>query len=248
MSESAVSVAQDLLGRSYYLPDRGVIGEAVAVATTGLTTVTVAGQQEEDVAGAVVLPRLGESVWIAEGRETPLHGRWIGLRTPLVAGEPVTARVLCAGAMVEHTAQARVFDARVTRMVAGEDGPASPRSGLHAVAQLAAMLDQQEVQHARWKAEFAEAAGRRATDMDLCGQFDDFMREWNLPGRTRSYTVLVDTSQLVRLTVEAESELDAEELVTDAMVREARSADANRADANRADALTWSVSRIDLED
>ena len=68
MTQAAVSAMQDLPGRGCYLPERGVIGEAVAVTPEGLISVSVDGQQAEDVSGAVVLPRLGESVWVAEGR------------------------------------------------------------------------------------------------------------------------------------------------------------------------------------
>ncbi|GAA4757740.1 hypothetical protein GCM10023328_47040 [Modestobacter marinus] len=233
MTQAIVSVLEDLPGRSCYLPDRGVIAEAVGLTPSGQTTVSVDGQQAEDVSEVVVLPRLGESVWIAEGRETPLHGRWIGLRTPLTAPTwQVTARVLCDGAVLEHTGPARVFDARTVRMIA-ESTPAAPDGDLQAVAQLAAMLDQQAVQHELWRAEFAEAAGHKADEMDLCGQFDDFMHEWHLPGRKRSFTILVDTSQLVSLTVEAETAGDAEELLTTEMVKAARSVDS----------LSWSVSR-----
>jgi len=232
MTQAAVSAMQDLPGRGCYLPERGVIGEAVAVTSEGLISVSVDGQQAEDVSGAVVLPRLGESVWIAEGREDPLHGQWIGLRAPLVVGDPVTARVLCDGAVLEHTGPARVFDARTARMIA-ESTPAAADSDLHAVAQLAAMLDQQATEHALWRAEFAKAAADRADEMDLCGQFDDFMHEWNLPGRMRTFTVMVDTSQLVGLTVEAETADDAEALLTTEMVKAARSVDS----------LSWSVAR-----
>ncbi|WP_208983661.1 hypothetical protein, partial [Geodermatophilus obscurus] len=132
--------------------------------------VVVDGCCEEAGAGVVVLPRLGESVWLARGAGEPVVGVWIGLRAPLPAagqdaagqpaGEqaadgPVTARVLVEGAVVEHTAQPSAFDARTAVLTveapdapAALEAPVAPAGALRALAQLAGALDAQAAEHA----------------------------------------------------------------------------------------------------
>ena len=75
-----------------------------------------------------------------------MAGLWVGLRAPLpAAGGPaegsVTARLLVDGAVVEHTGQPSVFDARAVVLTveapAALEAPVAPAGALRGLVQLA---------------------------------------------------------------------------------------------------------------
>lgn len=77
---------------------------------------------------------------------------------------------------------------------------------------LAHALSRSQQHEQAWRAGLVESAHEWANANDLCGRFDEFMEEHDLPRRLHEYEVEVRVD--VRVTVSAESEDEARDLTT----------------------------------
>jgi hypothetical protein len=109
-------------------------------------------------------------------------------------------------------------------------GPAHPE-GLPSLVALASALEQahllrgdlqrQQSAHARWREGLVEDLHAEADRRDFCSDFDDWMADHDLPGRSREWEVAVDVTKRVYVTVAAGCAEDACSAVDSFMVREA---------------------------
>lgn len=195
---------------------RQMVGYVEEVSSQGLMTVALEGVQVREVAGVVPLPRVGEAVQFTVGGSV-VRGVWVGLRSPLPdSGSPVTVRLLVGSEVVTAAVEVGSVDAR--HSVVGGIEPEARQAAL-AVASVASDLDREHAQHSGWVDGFVAALREAADDNDLCETFDEFMANHGF--QARRYEFEVRLSAMVTVTVEAESEEDARDMIDTDRVKEA---------------------------
>ena len=76
-------------------------------------------------------------------------------------------------------------------------------------------------QSIKWRNEVAAAARDMADDQNLCGVFDEFMEEWGLGGRSRSWNARVRVTFEMEVSTEGRNEEDARNALSQSDVDDA---------------------------
>lgn len=232
VSAASLSAESSCVGRECFVVDRGRVGTVTSVQESdGSLMVTMDGSLLAVAPqGAVVLPQVREFVAVPAARGGLLRGFWLGLGAGRVdlggGGVGVAVRVLAGAEVVEQVLPVR--DVSAERVVTGVERDAAAVGALGALARACAQVEAQTRAHEAWKDQLNEAACERADDQSWCSDFDDFMRDWGLAGRVRTYDVEVEVTGRVTVRVEAATDSAAEEHVTDDLVRAAIAQDFRR--------------------
>jgi len=200
--------------RDVFSPTQGVVLSRVEV-SDGQARCAVAAGVSADLAEVIPLPMMGERVEVAT-EQGMVVGVWVQrITTPGSHLDErngfVTALLVVGGELRQMRCQAGEWDARRTV----REQPDPPLRDVLALllAEQAASRDQL-VTHEAWRDNLVAEAHDWATREDLCGRFDDFMSEMGLPGRSRDYSVAVEVTFTVYVSVSAVDAEDAEEMVS----------------------------------
>lgn len=208
--------------RVAFIPSRGQVRAVIEADGGGPVRVASSqpGGEVETVDDAIILPNVGESVTVDD--ET---GLWLGLIPGSGSDGQVTVWLLCGSVVREVRRPAAAWHAAqcVTGPAQADVGAAL--SALALATQRAHTLNESMVQQRearqRWcdalVADLHEEAERR----DFCSDFDDWMDDHGLPGRTLEWSVPVDVTARVMVTVSASNAESACEAVDTDMVRDA---------------------------
>lgn len=208
--ESAQDVTMQVLGRECYVPGDSRRGVWQSTTAAGVPLVRYhADGPVVEAAGAVALPVVGELVQVP-GHTGALRGYWAG-----VCGQPsgnqVRVQLLIGAELVESTLDYAELDA--ARIVTGQGSPELV-DAVRAAAKLAEQARRDRAEHEAWKQQLSADACERADSEGYCSQFDEFMIDHGLEGRSRSYSVECTVTGTVTVQVWASTSDQAEQQVT----------------------------------
>ena len=222
MTITAHPVALSLTGRPAFVPTLGQMRVVVESPEGGPIRVAPSNNPSAvaDAPDAIVLPVIGEPVSV-DGAV----GVWLGAVPGDVSSGQITAWLLAGAIAREMSRPAAQWDVRECVTGASQSQEVSSLVALANALEQAHLLrgdlERQRLAHARWREGLVEDLHAEADRRDFCSDFDDWMSDHDMPGRSREWSVAVDVTKRIYVTVSASNVDDACEAVDSYMVREA---------------------------